>query len=182
MIKSNILIINVCKEKLHYYEFVRPLEDIIKNNNQKFFTKNYKKISKKDLKKAKKIIICGTSLKDFEFYSEFKKFNWIKNFEKPILGICAGAQIIAKVFGSKISNSENIGLKKIKIIKDFLKIEKELQVYNLHQKKICSLKNPLESYTSNNELFKHKTKKIYATLFHPEVRNKKIISNFIKNG
>ena len=73
-----ILIVNICSEKLHYYEFVKPIEDILKNKDIKFFTKPYKKITEKDLKKADKIIICGTSLRDNEFLKNFNKFKWIK--------------------------------------------------------------------------------------------------------
>ena len=62
-----ILIISICKEKLHELEFVKPIEDILKNNNAKFATKHYSKISKADLQRADKIIICGTSLKDNEY-------------------------------------------------------------------------------------------------------------------
>ena len=76
-----ILIINLCKEKLHYYEFVKPIEDILKNKKIGFFTKNYKKISADDLKEAEKIIICGTSLKDNEFLEDINKFEWLKNFK-----------------------------------------------------------------------------------------------------
>ena len=56
-----ILIINVCEEKLHYYEFVKPIEDIVVED---YFVKNYVDISKEDLERADKVIICGTSLKD----------------------------------------------------------------------------------------------------------------------
>ena len=52
-----ILIINICKEKLGYYEFVRPIESILENNKIKFFTKHYNKVNKNDLKKSDKIII-----------------------------------------------------------------------------------------------------------------------------
>ena len=62
-----ILIVNVCKEKLHYYEFIKPIEEILKKNEIKFVTKHYKDISKSDLKECEKIIICGTSLRDNQF-------------------------------------------------------------------------------------------------------------------
>ena len=50
-----ILIINICKEKLHFYEFVKPIEDILKKNKIKFFTRHYKKLKQGDLANAKKI-------------------------------------------------------------------------------------------------------------------------------
>ena len=162
-----ILIVNICSEKLHYYEFVKPIEDILKKNNFKFFMKNYLKITEKDLKKADKIIICGTSLKDNKFLKNVKKFNWIKSSKKPILGICGGAHIIGLVSGYELKEKKEIGFKKIQI-KNFLGINDEREVYHLHQFYVLP------------EIYKNK--KIYATLFHPEVRNKEIIANFCRNA
>ncbi|MBI2004350.1 hypothetical protein HYS72_02700 [Candidatus Pacearchaeota archaeon] len=64
-----ILIINICKEKLHYFEFVKPIEDILRKENIEYQTIYYKKLTDKELlnKKLEKIIICGTSLKDNEY-------------------------------------------------------------------------------------------------------------------
>ena len=45
-----ILIINICKEKLHELEFVKPIESILRKNKINFKTKNYKEIKKKSLK------------------------------------------------------------------------------------------------------------------------------------
>jgi len=64
-----ILLINICKEKLHELEFVKPIENILNKNKIEFQTKHYKKISKDDLN-ADKIVICGTSLKDKEYLED----------------------------------------------------------------------------------------------------------------
>ena len=82
-----VLIINISKEKLHYYEFVKPIEDILKEKKIKFFTKHYTKLNSLDVDKVDKIIICGTSLKDNDFIKDenLTKFKWIKTNEKPIL-------------------------------------------------------------------------------------------------
>ena len=96
-----ILLINICKEKLHYLEFVRPIENVI---GKDCFVKGYKELNKKDLEEADKVIICGTSLKDCEFSRKknLKYFEWIKDFEKPILGICGGMQVIGLTVGENI--------------------------------------------------------------------------------
>ena len=172
-----ILIVNICKERLHYYEFVKPIEDIVKQN---FFTKHYKEISKSDLEKVDKVIICGTSLNDEDYLNHIERFSWIKNFEKPILGICGGAQIIGKIFGGKLEGQIEIGQKTILFEKDFLGMKGEKQVYELH--------NFFVEYSRDFEVFatssvpqvaKHKEKPIFCTLFHPEVRQKQLISNFV---
>ena len=102
-----ILLIDICKEKLHYYEFVRPIEEILLKNKFKFLTKKYKYISDKDVNEAGKIIICGTSLKDNKFLDNLKYFKWIKEAKKPVMGICGGMQIISLIFEGKIKNGDD---------------------------------------------------------------------------
>jgi GMP synthase (glutamine-hydrolysing) len=161
-----LLIINICKEELHYFEFVKPIEDILLKNKIKFLTRPYLKLNDSDIKKADKIIICGTSLKDNEFIENFEKFDWIKNFKKPILGICGGSHIIGLILRHGLKRKKEIGLKEIKIKEEFLGIRGKLQVYYLHQ------------FYALPDVF-HKGN-IYAILFHPEVRNKNLIENFAK--
>jgi len=171
-----ILIINICKEKLHYYEFVKPIEDIVK---QDYFTKHYKEISQADLERASKIIICGTSLKDEEYLKNLENFNWIKDFQKPILGICGGAQIIGLIFGGKLKTKTEIGLKKVNFQKEFLGTIGEKEVYELHNHYV-EFNDDFEIFAKNElpQATKHKSKEVFCTLFHPEVRQKQIINNF----
>ena len=97
-----ILIISICKEKLHYYEFVKPICDILDSNGMKYFLKSYLDIKDSDLLKSTKVIICGTSLYDNEFIKHLDKFKWILKYNQPLLGICGGMQIIGLIFGGKI--------------------------------------------------------------------------------
>ena len=48
--KNKILVINICKEPLHYFEFVKPIEDILKNNKLDCFVKHYLDITEADIK------------------------------------------------------------------------------------------------------------------------------------
>ena len=173
--------INVCKEKLHYYEFVKPIEDILKKNKIAFFTKHYTEIKESDLRKANKAIICGTSLKDFDYNKHLGKFKWIKNFDKPVLGICAGMQIISSVFGGKKKIATEIGYYHENFKKKFLSFEREHEVYHLHNN-YTILPEEFENFTDGKipQVIKHKTKPIYGVLFHPEVRNKKLVEEFVK--
>ena len=161
-----ILLINICKEKLHFYEFVKPIEDILEKKKLKFKTKHYSQIVKKDLAKAEKIIICGTSLKDNEFLDNVRKFDWITDFPGPILGICGGSHIIGRVLGHQLKKKTEIGLKEIEFKKEFLGFLGKRQVYHLHNLQVLP------------EIFHEKN--IYSVLFHPEVRNREMILNFAR--
>lgn len=181
-----ILVINICKEKLHYYEFVKPIEDIIKKLGESYFVRGYKGLKKKDLNKASKVIICGTSLFDNEFIKDINKFSWLKNFNRPVLGICGGMEIIGLVFGGKLKRKTEIGFYKERFEKKFLGISGEIEVYHLHNYSVdFSQLNDFEvccfSDTEINKVaqaVKHKNKKIYGVLFHPEVRQKNLINFF----
>lgn len=190
--KENILIINICKEKLHHYEFVRPIEYILKNFKKEneieidYYVKNYKKLNEKDLKKASKIIICGTSLADNEFIDNkaISKFKWLLNYKKSVLGICGGMEIIGIVFGGKLNKKTEIGYYLENFKKDFLGLIGKQEIYHLHNYYIkFSLLKDFEIFCENDgvvQAVKHKEKQIYGVLFHPEVRQKELIDNFIK--
>jgi GMP synthase (glutamine-hydrolysing) len=176
-----ILIINTCKEKLHYLEFVKPIIDIVRLLDLKYLVKNYKKLKELDLKKADKIIICGTSLYDNEFLKNITYFKWIKNFNKPLLGICAGMQIIGLIYNGKLKKKTEIGFYKENFNKEFLGLIGEVEVYHLHNYYVDFNKiSCFESYCKNkiSQAIKHETKEIYGVLFHPEVRNKELIKKF----
>ena len=178
-----IILISLCRERLHELEFVNPIAEIVRAETRDFEIVNYKATSLKDIEKADKIIICGTSLADFDYLKHLENFEWIKNCKKPILGICAGAQIIALVFSSKLRKMQEIGMIKVKFDEEFFGINQEIEAYSLHNlgfKKIGEELQPVAFSEKGVEAFKHNSKHIYGILFHPEVKNKEIIKSFIK--
>jgi len=185
--KNKLLIVNVCREKLHYFEFVKPIEDIIRKMKEEediyFETKHYKTLKQEYIKKFDKIIICGTSLKDCEYLNNIKKFSWIKRFRGSILGICAGMQVICDIYRCKLEKNTGMGQKLIFINKSFLGIEGWKEVYELHNysiKRDRRLGNLFDIFSQGSiDAIKHKKRDIYAVMFHPEVRQKDLIRNFV---
>ena len=122
-----------------------------------------------------------------------------KIFEKniPVLGICYGLQLIAKVFGGKIKKSqkkrefgEAILLEKSKsiLLKNFF-TNKKAKVWMSHQDAIYKIpknfKNIASTDNSKYTAIQNKNKRIYGIQFHPEVTHTekgfKIIKNFVSD-
>ena len=166
-----LLIINTCSNRLSEQEFVLPFED--KNTR----TNHYNDL--KDLNWANKILITGTALEDNEYIKDLNKFNWLKETDKPILGICSGAQIVASLFGGKIIKNKEIGMVEVNG-NLFGKIR--FQVYSLHQNGISNLNafEVLAKSKNSIQAIKHKSREVYGVIFHPEVRNNWVVEKFIE--
>lgn len=188
---KKILIIDLCYEEnsLHYNEFVKPVVDIVKTLTLNYEIIHYKKLDFSNLSylnNFNKIILCGVALKDFGYLEEgnFKVFEKLKHFNGCVLGVCAGAQIIGKLFNCEIKEGQEIGLYNLEIIsEDILLNGVNLdEIYCLHNNyleiskdftKIAKTKNYIQIFKkiTNSTIF-------YGVLFHPEVRNKNLILNF----
>jgi len=166
---------------LHYFEFVKPIEDVLTKNNIEFETVFYKKLKPEIISKADKIIISGTSIRDNNFVKNLNFFKWIKDFEKPILGICSGMQILGLIYNGKYRNHQEIGLTIVDFKDEFLGLKEKLEVYELHNYYVESNEFEIFAVSRNcHQAVKHKNKPFYGVLFHPEVRNKNLILNFAK--
>jgi len=176
-----ILIISTCSDKLSELEFVKPVEDILRRSRTKFLTRNYLNVTQKDLKKARKIIICGTALKDFGYLESVDRFDWLKEFGRPVLGICAGMQILGKIFNNDLIKKIKIGQYNVIAKKNKL-TPREFKSYFLNSKAVDTKGfEPLARTGRLCCMFKHRRKELYGCLFHPEVLNPEIIMNFAAN-
>lgn len=179
-----ILLISTCENELHELEFVNPIGDILRKQGIKFRIGHYKKLKQNDLQEAKKVIICGTSLQDNEFLRNIGKFAWIKTFSKPLLGICAGMEVIALNYRCALGKKRQIGMIKMTLKQEFLGLKRRtiIEGYNLHGLYVNINRRDFESLAYNrcSQIIKHRTKPVYGLMFHPEVRNKEIIEGFVK--
>lgn len=123
------------------------------------------------------IIICGgndlpTIKKNtvnkvrYKLTNEIFKKAIVKNI--PMLGICYGAQFIAKKFNSKFKQKKNVGQHKI-----FLLEKKKYTIVNSYKNTIIKkLGNDLNAKgiakDNSIEYFKHKNKNILGIQWHPE--------------
>jgi GMP synthase (glutamine-hydrolysing) len=174
-----ILIIKTPNRKLHDLEFVKPIEDVLKRNKFEFKSVHFSKLNQELLKNADVIIISGTSLRDNKFLDSLEEFNWITDFDRPILGICGGMHILGLVYNGKIKKRQEIGLTKIIFNDDFLGYQGEHLVYELHNLNVESKNYKIAASSKTSiQAIKHKKKPFFGVQFHPEVRNKNLIINF----
>lgn len=173
-----ILIISTSKELLHEIEFVKPIVDILKD--EELLIEHYSTLSKEDIVRSEKVIICGTSVQDNQFMDDIERFSWIKEFKKPLLGICAGSQILGMIFGAVLKEGTEIGYYK-ETFDDFLGLKGEQEVFHLHNQYADFFSLGTFDVLAGKEIpqaVKHKKKPFYGVLFHPEVRQKALISFF----
>ena len=183
MKSEKILLIDVCREAFHYFEFVKPIEDILKVGDFDYSTKHYTELKKGDIERFSRVIICGTSLADNDFLikKNLLRFKWLFNFTKPVLGICAGMQILGLILQKKVELGlkKEIGFYYENFSKSFLGLEGKQEVYHLHNNSVV-FNEGWEEFTNSkvNQAVKHCSREIYGVLFHPEVRQKGLITNF----
>ena len=176
-----ILIIDLCYEKdsLSNLEFVQPIKRIVESSGKKTEVVHFSELNPIIIGHAEKMILCGTALKDNEFVYHKDEFEFLKDYKKPVLGICAGMQIIALAFGGKLMQQKEIGMTQI-ITKDPIFGDSMVSAYELHGNGVIP-PNDFQIIAENiNGIQAIKKDKIYGIVFHPEVRNRKLIENFLK--
>ncbi|MFQ6125687.1 MAG: hypothetical protein ACE5R6_13955 [Candidatus Heimdallarchaeota archaeon] len=175
-----IVDLNSKKVSLGFTEFVLPLVTIVEKL-EPCEIKHYTEIKSEKINNYSKIILSGTPLKENEYRMNIKRFDWIDQCNRPILGICAGFQVIGAVFNSAFQKCQEIGLKEIKTLKENPLFASNFKAYELHNYTIKPSKTFEILATSDKCIqgIKHKEKGIYGVLFHPEVRNKEIVKYFV---
>lgn len=96
------------------------------------------------------------------------EIEFLKETNKPVIGICLGCQLIAKAFGGTLKKLDE---KKHGIF-EIVYGKKSYKVYESHRYAINELPIQLDLIARSEtgaEIIKHKTKPIYGFQFHPEV-------------
>jgi GMP synthase-like glutamine amidotransferase len=168
------------RDSLAQNEFVQSIVSAVQPQ-EKCTIKHYLDIKPDELGEYGKIILSGNTLKDHEAIKHVDKFCWLKTFDRPVLGICAGMQIITLAFGEQLSPCLQIGMTEIETVKENPLFEGKFSAYTLHNYSV-SPSDTFEVLAQSSrciQAVKHKQKDIYGVLFHPEVRNLDIIKRFL---
>jgi GMP synthase-like glutamine amidotransferase len=164
-------------------EFVGPVARIVARAGREWRETHFSDIRKDDLKGAQGIILCGTALKDNLFATRVQEFFWLKTISVPVLGICAGMQILCMVFGGTIRPGGEIGMTMIHAdpTDPFICGNTDFEVYELHS--FTSDPPPgwvvMAVSDSGIQVIRHPDKPLYGVMFHPEVRNDWVVEQFL---
>lgn len=179
-----ILLIDLCfkPDSLSRYEFVNPIMDSLHELGHSTRVLHYSQITSQAIDRSKGVILCGTALQDNDYAAHLDAFSWIKRCKRPLLGICAGMQVISAVYGGSIVPHQSIGLANIEVLQNsiLLGVPHSFEGYHLHNY-AATLPDNFEILAGTKEApdaFCHASNPTFGIIFHPEVRNRWILKRF----
>ncbi|MDA3930378.1 MAG: gamma-glutamyl-gamma-aminobutyrate hydrolase family protein [Prolixibacteraceae bacterium] len=180
-----LLLINSAEPTIR--KFITPLEEISKEMSIHFDVLEYQKLSSQVVNKYDGVIISGSPQGDDIIESHQAYFKWLKDFEKPILGICAGHHIVGYLFGAEIYRSKEIEsgeieiniIKKVSLFEGYKSKFKGIAMHNDSISVPDGFELIASTKTCMNEAMKKQDREWYTLQFHPEIQNHPIIINFI---
>lgn len=96
-------------------EFVAPVERIVRQEGFATVIRHDTELAREDLASADGAILCGTALADCGYLDRMENLAWLSSFPRPVLGICAGMQVIAKVHGGDVARGTGIGMAGVEV-------------------------------------------------------------------
>ncbi|MCS7117032.1 MAG: gamma-glutamyl-gamma-aminobutyrate hydrolase family protein [Nitrososphaerota archaeon] len=168
---------------------ISNLEEILRRLNVEFTIKRYD--SEVDLNRYSKVILSGRMVMSKDISrANLRILRMIEREDIPTLGICYGAEIIATYFGGTLMRMNEFfkGFREVIVRKEnpLTSNRSRIYVYESHIFKVSRLPDALESLAYSNvcenEIFSHKSKRIYGVQFHPEYGNEDgifILKNFL---
>ncbi|MCK3683256.1 hypothetical protein [Maribellus sp. YY47] len=182
---KKILIINNAEPGIR--EFAAPIEKIVSETGAEAVSIEYKDCLTSHFEDFDGIILTGSPQGDDIVNHHLPYFKWIRDYEKPVFGICAGHHITGYLYGARLLRSEEpeSGDFTVKIIQNdpiFSDLPQDFTVRQMHNDSITLPEDFVllaTADTCKNQLMKHKSKPLYTSQFHPEFYNHQLIRNFV---
>nr|WP_319999079.1 hypothetical protein [uncultured Draconibacterium sp.] len=183
---AEMLVINSAEPGIR--EFAEPIIQIISDTGSTPTLIEYAACTTTNLNAFDGIILTGSPQGDDIVKHHAPYFEWIKDFEKLVLGICAGHHVTGYLYGSELLRSleSESGDFEVEIVETdpiLNELPQKFTVRQMHNDSI-TLPNDFEllltSASCKNQLMKHKKKPLYTCQFHPEFYNDQLIRNFIE--
>ena len=166
-----ILIIDCGSQKVRFIE--EAIEELDDHKTIKLLD-----FTKEGIEQYRGIIFSGAPLliTEINMASYLDKFQWIKEVETPILGICFGHQLLGMLYGAYPSKMrEDRDWQEIEQLEDDLLLDKLPSVFSMMEDHCESISIPQHftllgtSDACVNEVMRHESKDLYGVQFHPEI-------------
>jgi GMP synthase (glutamine-hydrolysing) len=163
-------------------EFVGPVARIVSGADQEWCEAHFSGISGHDIRDASGIILCGTALKDNIFAGKVQEFSWLLDIRVPVLGICAGMQALCLVYGGTLRPECEIGMTTVRgTHPDPLLCDRPaFTAYELHSFACDPPPGWMVTAVSDRcvQAVRHPDRPLFGVMFHPEVRNDRVVERF----
>jgi GMP synthase-like glutamine amidotransferase len=180
-----ILLVDLCyrENSLGYEEFVLPIRRIVEKSGFSSRAIHYTRVDPRETESAPGIILCGTPVADNRFMADIREFGWVAGCRVPLLGICAGMEVVTLVHGGVIDSCPEIGMTGIRVTgKDpLLEGRDEFQAYELHGLG-CRVTADFRILAESDrcvQVIRHTRRPHAGVMFHPEVRNEWVVERFL---
>jgi len=165
-------------------EFVLPVGRIVEGSERDWRCQHYADMETEIPVGTEGVIICGTALKDNGFLAAIDRFDWLKKAGVPVLGICAGMQVLCLVFGGTVREGCEIGMTEVHVTvpHPILPPPPSFQAYELHS---FSCEPPagwetLAVSAACVQATRDPHHPRFGVMFHPEVRNDRVVEAFLE--
>jgi GMP synthase-like glutamine amidotransferase len=180
-----ILLVDLCyrESSLGFEEFVLPIARIAEGAGAGYRTVHYTRQPGQAARDCHGIILCGTPLMDNGFLGDHASFSWIPEAGLPVLGICAGMEVLALLAGGRVIPCPGIGMTEVRLTAPdpiFPEIQR-FEAYELHEY-ACTLPPGYQALAESDrciQVFRDPVRPVYGVMFHPEVRNDWVIGRFL---
>ncbi len=180
-----ILLVDLCYREgsLGFDEYVMPVERIVERSGFKASSVHFRSVSPADFQDAEAVILCGTPLADNAFLEKPGAFSWVEESEIPLLGVCAGMEMLCKTFGGVLCPCTEIGMTGIRVTgtDPIFSESRSFSAYELHTI-ACRDPGPFKVLAVSDrciQVIRHPVRPVYGVMFHPEVRNEWAVERFL---
>jgi GMP synthase-like glutamine amidotransferase len=183
-----ILLVDLChrENSLGFEEFVLPIQRIVGECGFSSRAIHYRKTGSGETGDATGIILCGTPVADNQFLADWREFGWVAGCTVPILGICAGMEVLTLVHGGTLENCSEIGMTPVRATGKDILLEgmRDFEAYELHGFG-CIVPPEFRALAESDhciQLIRHETFPHAGVMFHPEVRNEWVVERFCQQS
>lgn len=164
-------------------EFVRPVARVVGRLWAEWTYCHYSRLPDDPTDGYDAVILCGTALKDTGYLREIGRFSWLLEVPVPVLGICAGMQVLSLVHGGTLRPACEIGMVDVRVLcpHSILPPPPSFQAYELHRYSCDPPPGWMTLAVSEKcvQAVSHPDLPLFGVLFHPEVRNEVVIERFL---